>query len=407
MKKLSITILTLFIMFFYSEAFCCTSGIFTGKVTADGRPLLWKHRDTDDLNNRIEYFKGDKYSFIGLVNSSSKGGEVWGGTNSEGFSIINTASYNLKEKGDKTPESKMNREGIIMYEALGRCKNLSDFEQFLNKYKTPIVVEANFGVVDAAGGAAYYEVNNTKWTKTDVNDPKIAPQGYIVYTNYSYTGRIDEGMGYIRYTTADNTIKKRIACGGKITPEWIYSALSRSFYNSVLDIDLTKENFIKKGNGIFVDQDFIPRKSSASSLIFQGVKEDETPLNTIMWAVLGYPPVSVAVPLFVKAGENQPSFMTKSQSSNNSLMCDMALKVKNSNVFTINRGNGGKYFNFGFLYKGNGKGFMEKIEKIENKVFEVSNEFIKENRNKPYEKEDYDSLYDTIFKMIERGYTSF
>ena len=50
---------------------------------------------------------------------------------------------------------------------------------------------------------------------------------------------------------------------------------------------------------------------------------------------------------------------------------------------------------------------MEKIEKIENKVFEVSNEFIKENRNKPYEKEDYDSLYDTIFKMIERGYTSF
>ena len=60
MKKLSITILTLFIMFFYSEAFCCTSGIFTGKVTADGRPLLWKHRETDELNKRIEYNKKNK-----------------------------------------------------------------------------------------------------------------------------------------------------------------------------------------------------------------------------------------------------------------------------------------------------------------------------------------------------------
>jgi hypothetical protein len=407
MKKLSLVVFSLFILLLSSEAFCCTSGIFTGKVTADGRPLLWKHRDTGELDNRIEYFKGEIYSFLGLVNSSSKGGEVWGGTNSEGFSIINTASYNLKEKGDKTSDKYMDREGVVMYKALGRCKTLKDFEEFLTEYKTPIGVEANFGVIDAEGGAAYYEVNNSKWTKVDVNDPKIAPQGYIVYTNYSYTGRIDEGMGYIRYTTADNTIKKRIGCGFKITPEWIYSSLSRSFYNSALDIDLRKENFIKNGNGFFIDQDFIPRKSSASSIVIQGIKMGESPLNTVMWAILGYPPVSVAVPLFVKAAENQPAFMIKSNNSNNALMCDMALNVKNTKVFTIQRGNGSKYFNFGFLYNGKGKGFMEKIEKIEKEVFEVSNQFIEENRNKPYNKENYNSLYDNIFKIIKRGYVSF
>ena len=29
----------------------CTSAIVSGKLTANGRPLMWKNRDTNDLNN--------------------------------------------------------------------------------------------------------------------------------------------------------------------------------------------------------------------------------------------------------------------------------------------------------------------------------------------------------------------
>ena len=36
----------------------CTSAIVSGKLTANGRPLLWKNRDTNDLNNRVERIKG-------------------------------------------------------------------------------------------------------------------------------------------------------------------------------------------------------------------------------------------------------------------------------------------------------------------------------------------------------------
>lgn len=398
MKKLSLIVTTFIIMLISSDAFSCTSGIFTGKVTPDGRPLLWKHRDTDELNNRMEYFVGEKYNFIGLVNSNSKGGIVWGGTNNQGFSIINTASYNLKDKKDKTPEHKMNREGEVMYEALSKCKTLKDFEEFLNNYKHPIGVETNFGVIDAEGGAAYYEVNNTTWTKIDVNDCKIAPQGYIIYTNYSYTGRINEGMGYVRYTTADNLVKMRIGAGEKITPEWIFGSLSRSFYNSILDIDLRKEDFIKKGNGIFVDQDFIPRKSSSASIIVKGVKSGENPLNTVMWSVLGYPPTSVAIPLFVKAGEDQPFFMLKSEKTENCLMCDKALKLKEE-IYPIKRGNGSKYFYFGKLYKGDGTGYMEKLCDIEKQIFNIANNFIEENRDKQYDKESYKLLYEKIWTI--------
>ena len=35
-------------------AWACTSAVVSGKATPDGRPLLWKHRDTDFLKNHVE-----------------------------------------------------------------------------------------------------------------------------------------------------------------------------------------------------------------------------------------------------------------------------------------------------------------------------------------------------------------
>ena len=220
MKRIILSALfTLLMAFTLTESYACTSAIITGKLTKDGKPLLWKHRDTGELNNRIEYFKGPKYTFLALVNSPDSGGIAWTGTNNVGFSIMNTASYNLRDANDGVDDKEMDREGELMFKALGECRTIEDFEKFLKKYKKPFGVEGNFGVIDAEGGAAYFEVNNTRWEKIDVNDPKIAPQGYLVYTNHSYTGRLNEGMGYIRYTAADTRIKNLIAQGGDITQD--------------------------------------------------------------------------------------------------------------------------------------------------------------------------------------------
>ena len=130
MKKILI-FLSIFTFGIIVESIACTSAIITGKITPDGRPLLWKHRDTGEDNNRIQFFKGKKYDFLGLVNSPDTSGIVWAGTNSAGFSIINTASYNLKEDDLKN----MDMEGVLMFEALSQCKNLEDFEKFLNNRK--------------------------------------------------------------------------------------------------------------------------------------------------------------------------------------------------------------------------------------------------------------------------------
>lgn len=401
MKKI-IALVVILITLFTIDLYCCTSAIFTGKATPDGRPLMWKHRDTGEENNRIEYFKGDKYNFLALMNSPDHLDEAWTGTNSVGFSIMNTASYNLKD--DDVKSSLMDKEGVVMFKALATCATLRDFEKMLDKYPRPMGVEANFGVIDAQGGAAYYEVNNNSWKKIDVNDPTIAPQGYLVYTNHSYTGRKDDGMGYIRYTNADNIVKNRIACGGEITPEWIFGELSRSFYHSVLGIDLVKDNdILQKGSGWFIDQDFIPRRSSTASIVLSGVKPGDDPLNTVMWTILGYPPVSVAVPLMVKAGENQPEWMIKMDDSDNAWMCDKALVLKHK-VFSIKRGNGSKYMNFNLLYNPNGTGYMQQLKPVEARIFNQSKKFIDNTQNKEYNQKIFDEFYNGLFKEIEAVY---
>ena len=392
MKKFFIAAFAFAIML-SADVLACTSAIITGKATPDGRPLMWKHRDTGELNNKVKHYKGEKYSFYALINSpDALKNEAWTGTNEVGFSIMNTASYNLKN--DDVPAEQMDKEGVLMFKALSTCRTLKDFEKFLDKYARPTGVEANFGVIDAEGGAAYYEVNNNSWTKIDVNDPKIAPQGYIVYTNHSNTGRLNDGMGYVRYTTADKIMKEQIGRNGDITAKWIMQNLSRTFYHSILGIDLNKDKeLVAKCNGWFMDQDFIPRKSSSCSIVIEGVKKGENPANTVMWTILGYPPVGVAVPLMVANGDTVPSFMTAKEKEN-AKMCDWVLEKKKE-IFPITRGNGNKYLNYYAIEK-----YMKPAVKIENGIFEKANPIIEKIRDGKATAAELESVYVEIEKIF-------
>ena len=50
-------------------AWACTSAVVSGKATPDGRPLLWKHRDTDFLKNHVEYVCGEKHGIRRVITS--------------------------------------------------------------------------------------------------------------------------------------------------------------------------------------------------------------------------------------------------------------------------------------------------------------------------------------------------
>lgn len=308
---------------------CCTTAIFSGKVTQDGRPIIWKNRDSSFEQNRVEYVSAGgpvKYSFI-YVSNSSPSAEAWSGVNSAGFSIMNSVSYNIRKEGDTTAGNEMDKEGFVMYDALATCETLFEFEEMLDGLSKPMGIEANFGVIDAYGGAAYYEVNNFTWQKFDVND---SPEGYIIRSNYSFSGREGEGQGYVRYDNAKKVIEDRLEEGKKVDVRFVMDSLSRNFYQSELGF-----NPISSGFDFYVDKDFIPRRSTVSVSIIQGVNPGEDTSLAVMWCALGYPPVSQIVPFLVCAGKDIPADFRATGNSEDSSACSRALNRKEK-VFFIN-----------------------------------------------------------------------
>lgn len=345
MKRINLFLL---IVLCASSSWACTSFIISGKATPTGRPMMFKHRDTGELNNRIAYFEGVKYDFMGLVNSPVLDGEVWAGMNEAGLCIMNTASYNLRED---TLDCKMDREGEMMYHVLSHCATLADFEQWLNTYPQPWGVEANFGLIDAEGGAAYYEMNNFEWKKYDVN---TMPAGYRVVTNFSEAGRYEDYEGWERYLTATAIMKEAFSTTHQMTPNEALDLFSRQYRHELLDIDFDSTNVPE----YTVDQDFIPRRITSAVAIFEGVNSPADARKTVMWTALGYPACAVAIPLVMAEKEHIPAYMqaydsqAKSGKALHCEMCDVSLQIKNQWAFPLRISNGKRYVNMQHILQG-------------------------------------------------------
>lgn len=384
----------------------CTSAVISGKITSDGRPLLWKNRDTDFPQNSVKYFSGGRYPFIAIVNSiEDNPTDVWIGTNSTGFSLMNTQSYNLVDVKDGEERGEAN--GRLMRRALEVCATVQDFCHFLDTIAKPSLIEANFGVIDAKGGAAMFEVDYYKYVMYDANNPKDAPCGYIARTNFSFSGKVNEGAGYVRFMQEDKLLLPASATG-QITPQWIFNELSRSFANPMMGIDLKTGDFNRpKTNGWFVDQDFIARSSTASSVVVQGVKAGENPELTTMWTILGYPPTGVAMPVWLKGADKAlPKLMARDDVKKVSLLGNWSV-ILAGNVFSYTQGMGSnRYMNWEKLYNAEKNGYMQLLAPVEEEVFKRTQPLLKEW----YKKGNIDmkamkTLYSELDSFIEAQYT--
>lgn len=348
--------------------YACTSAVISGKYTKDGRPLLWKHRDTRNLLNKMVFINSGKYSFTGVANSTdSLNKNIWYGINSEGFAIMNTASYNINYDTIK----EMGGEGVFMKRALEECADINDFEQLLRSLEQPTKLSANFGVIDAKGGAAYFEVGNFKIEKIDVNDPKVAPFGFVIRTNYSFTGdKVFDGHGYIRYETAERIMMKAVK-ENNLTAKTIIHELSRSLKHSLTGIDLYKYSTIPENrvtNVFFLD--FIPRKSTASVAVIQGVRKGEDPAYTTMWTVLGWPLSTVCIPVWNNPDVGLPKIFNYDNRLKNSPMCFLGMEVKKSAYPYRWKGHSENYIDINKLVNADHTGCIQIITPFENKIFE-------------------------------------
>ena len=278
--------------FLASKTQACTTAVLSGRFTASGRPMIWKLRDTEAYANHIRRFEGAKGYFVGLVNDEDTAGDaVWGGHNACGFAIMNSASFNVNQNDTS---SIADCEGTFMKRALSECATLADFEALLNSLPKPMGLASHFGVIDAEGGAAFYEVNNYTWTKFDAAE---APEGYIIRTNYSFTGTKDVGYGYVRFRTASELFAAVPA--GAMTSLLLGGDISRSMLNSQTKTDYRA--LAKRGDNPseFIDSDdLISRYDTASMILVEGVKKGEDPALTTSWVQVGNPHICPLLPVW-------------------------------------------------------------------------------------------------------------
>lgn len=305
----------------YSAAGACTSAVISGKATVDGRPILWKNRDTSRLENRLMYIAGEKYDLIGVANNADETGDsIWMGSNSAGFGIINTLSYNLNTAQisaldplqlEALMEMYDRGSGTLMRQALETCATLEDFEQLL---KDPGSQSSNFGVIDASGGAAYYEVGSEGYSKFDANDPEVAPSGYLIRTNFSVSGPMESAAGVIRYNTTKALFDAYYA-QQDLSVEFILDKAVRNLTNSLTETDIftiTLPEDLEDATFVSV-RDCITRHSTASAMVVQGVKSGEAPALTTIWTILGFPLTTLVTPVWVGAGDQMPQWVVSSQ----------------------------------------------------------------------------------------------
>lgn len=330
--------LSLLLTFVSGVVLACTSAIISGSASKNGRPLLWKHRDTgveDNFVAKIEAKSAEEFDYVALFNAEdSTYRDAWLGMNEVGFAIMNTASYNL---APDTTDYK-DREGIVMALALSKCCTLDDFENLLDTLPKPMGVQANFGLIDASGDGAYYETDDYSYVKYSLKDTK---DGILIRTNYSHNRNVDGGYGYIREENARQLLAPYVA-GDSISAETFTEGLSCSFFHSLIGRD-----FSNGGDRWVIDQDFIPRRSSTASVVIEGVRPGENPSLSIMWTKIGYPPCSHVVPVMVEdiPRELQPDPLTW-----HSPLCDFVVAQKHK-VFSIKRGSGNNYIDMDLLKK--------------------------------------------------------
>jgi hypothetical protein len=348
---------------FIAPGISCTSAVVSGKATDDGRPLLWKHRDTGDVENKLVYIEGSKYDFVGVANRvDTLSQQIWMGSNEAGFAIMNTASYNLNQ--GQVCDVPDDQEGLFMRAVLEVCADLDDFEAFMDESVGSWGLAANFGVIDAKGGAAYYEKGYYDYTKYDVTDSEIAAEGYLIRTNFSMSGTENKGYGFIRHGVTSELFKEQET----ISVDFILEAATRNLKHGLLKKDLRSGQLpLDRSDEQFVlFQDYVVRTASASTLLIQGVLPSEDPRLTTLWTVLGWQPVTLVTPVWVKSPALLPDIVLSIDGAPAPINA-VAMELKQS-CFPVRRGNGQDYLLHSQLTNQAGTGLLDIILPAEAKI---------------------------------------
>jgi hypothetical protein len=203
----------------------------------------------------------------------------------------------------------------------------------------------------------------------------LAPNGYLVRTNHSFTGAVDKGEGYIRYASASEALNMA-AAQKKFEPKYLFNAISRNLNHSLTKVNLRADLPHDAASTEFRNfEDFIPRNSTASVMMVVGAAKGEDPELAMMWTLLGFPLTTVAVPVWLSAGKNIP-WVLSMKDDMHAPLCDAAMMLKGQ-LFPISRGHGSNYINVAALINADNTGIMQRLGPVENEIFNKTTAMMK------------------------------
>jgi len=321
------------------NANACTTGVISGKATIDGRPLLWKNRDAPFKNNQVRRFTGGQHACTAIVNAGQNA-TIWMGVNDAGFCIENSVTSDLSETGAKGMGN-----GSFMLRALKTCATVEEFAELLRQTNGKRSTNANFGVIDAVGGAAIFESGASSFEMFDANDPVVAPHGYVIRSNFSYTGnpsvdptdrtQVEKIYSGGRFLRGCQLVEMAITDGG-VSVEYLLQHNTRDLADASGTAICGSINGEAGTLPATVDTSHtISRRTSVSAAVFHGVKPGEDHRLTTMWVMLGEPAFTVAVPCWAAV----PRVAAELCGDQTSPLCDAARALRDAAYIEVITGN--------------------------------------------------------------------
>ena len=167
------------------------------------------------------------------------------------------------------------------------------------------------------------------------------------------------GAGYIRFQTAESLFYR--ASGSKsLNVPYLIENMCRSLENSYSGEGVGDYlNLKAKEEKFFYFQDCINRSTSTSSVVVQGVREGESPSLTTMWAIVGAPLTSMAIPVWVNSGKELPEVIT-APGRENAEICENSFRLMEEMV-PSQRGSTKFYINSTKVFNSDGTGITQQI----------------------------------------------
>lgn len=211
--------------------------------------------------------------------------------------------------------------------------------------------------------------------KFDANED---PRGYVIRTNFSYTGEENEGLGYVRHTCASTLFAPFEA--GSLSLVDLGSRLSRSMYHGLLDVDyraLAENGHLPSKSGYIDSDDLITRYGTSSMILVEGVARGEDASLTTTWVQIGNPYLSPLVPLWT--WQDIPAEMAMPMEGSDKTMAQLAMDLKKQ-LYPLPTIEKTRYLYMPLIYKEDGQGLAQKLEVLEQKfvpMIEIEKERIK------------------------------